>query len=254
MSEKVKVGGALDLAGHIGLVLGLLLTTVAFILTFTVVPVPQSSLSVVPPDQPPAEIGGLYVTNALMFSQKIFYFHMPVAVVSLGILFFTALFGVLFLIKRDHRWDLNAKVVTEISLLFIIMTMVTGEFWTAYEWNAWWVWEPRLTTYLILTLLVIGYFVLRSAVEDPERRAVFASVFGILAFIDAVISLLITRIIPSSRHPVITREGGLEPLMVMALVICIFGMICLAFGIYRYRMREQRLRIRLETIKERLED
>ncbi len=254
MNENVKVGGILDQLANVALVLGLLLTTASFILTFTIVPVPQSNLNVVPADQPPAEIGGLYVTNALMFSQKIFYFHMPVAVISLGILFFTALFGIMFLIKRDHRWDLNAKVATEVSLVFILMTMATGEFWTAYEWNAWWVWEPRLTTYLILTLLVIGYFILRNAVDDPERRAVFASVFGILAFIDAVVSLLITRIIPSSRHPVITREGGLEPLMVMALVVCIFGMIFLAYGIYRTRIREQRLRIRLDTIKERLED
>ena len=249
MIEKVKAGGTLDKIAIGSLVLGILLTTTAYILTFTIVPVPESSAQTLP-----AIIADKVVDAKLMFSQKIFYFHMPVAVVSLGILFFTALFGVLFLVNRDHRWDLNAKVFTEVSLVFILMTMATGEFWTAYEWNAWWVWEPRLTTYLILTLLVIGYFVLRSAIEDPERRAVFASVFGILAFIDAVISLLITRIIPSGSHPVITREGGLEPLMVMALVICIFGMIFLAFGLVRFRIREQRLRIRLETLKERLED
>jgi heme exporter protein C len=250
MNEKVRVGGPLDLMANIALVLGLLLTTAAFIMTFTIVPVPESTATV----NGFAMIGDKVVTAKLMFSQKIFYFHMPVAVVSLGILAFTAIFGVMFLVKRDHRWDLNAKVVTEISLVFILMTMASGEFWTAFEWNAWWVWEPRLTTYLILTLLVIGYFILRNAVDDPEKRAVFASVFGILAFIDAVISLLITRIIPTAGHPVLEREGGLEGMMVVALVACIFGMIFLAFGLCRFRIRQQRLQLRLETLKEKLED
>jgi heme exporter protein C len=170
-------------------------------------------------------------------------------------LVFTAAFGILFLKKRERRFDLSAKVATEIALVFILMTMVSGEFWERFEWGVWWTWEPRLTSYFILMLLVIGYFVLRNAIADPERRAVYASAFGIIAAIDAPICLLITRIVPTSVHPVIFRtDSGLPPPMLIPLLLSMAGMFCIAFGLYRFRLREQHLRERLETLKECLED
>ena len=69
----------------------------------------------------------------------------------------------------------------EVTLLFVILTLITGDLWTKASWGVWWEWEPRLTTYFIMTLLVIAYFVLRNSVEDEERRAVYAAVFGIIA-------------------------------------------------------------------------
>ncbi|MDR0347072.1 MAG: cytochrome c biogenesis protein CcsA [Coriobacteriales bacterium] len=232
------------------LVFGALLTTVAFILSFTTAPLVFGAAV-----DEPVLIGDQMVTNKLLLSQKIFYFHMPVAVVSLATLAFTAIFGALFLVKRDKRFDLCAKVATEISLVFILMTMVSGELWERYEWGVWWTWEPRLTTYFILMLLVIGYFVLRNAIDDPERRAAFASVFGIIAFIDVPICLLITRLVPTSVHPVIFRtDSGLPPPMLVPLLLSMVGMFCIAFGLYRFRLREQRLREQLELLKEGLED
>ncbi|MDR1013497.1 MAG: cytochrome c biogenesis protein CcsA [Coriobacteriales bacterium] len=232
------------------LVLGALLTTCAFVLGFTTAPLVHGAEVDVP-----ALIGGQMVTNKLLLSQKIFYFHMPVAVVSLVALLFTALFGVLFLVKRDRRFDLSAKVATEVALVFILMTMVTGEMWERFEWGVWWTWEPRLTSYLILMLMVVAYFVLRNAVDDPERRAVYSSVFGIIAAINAPISLLITRLVPSGVHPVVFRtDSGLPPPMLLPLLLALMGMSCIAFSLYCIRLREQRLRERLEVLKKRLED
>jgi heme exporter protein C len=249
-NEGVTDGRGFDLLGIPLLAVGALLTTVAFVLTFTTAPLVHSAAVDVP-----AFIGGEMVTNKLLLSQKIFYFHMPVAVVSLVMLLFTALFGILFLVRRDRRFDLRAKVATEIALVFIVMTMVTGEFWERYEWGVWWTWEPRLTSYFILTLLVIGYFILRNAIDDPERRAVYAAVFGIIAAINAPISLLITRLVPSGAHPVIFRtDSGLPPPMLLPLLLAMAGMFCIAFGLYRFRLREQSLRERLEILKEGLED
>ena len=68
--------------------------------------------------------------------------------------------------------------------------------------------EPRLTTYLIMALLVVAYFVLRNAVSDEERRASYAAVFCIIAWIDAPISFFITRLIPTSIHPVVFAPGA----------------------------------------------
>jgi heme exporter protein C len=231
---------------------GALLTAAGFICAFTIAPlVYGAEVS----EGASAVIGGGKVDHRLLLSQKIFYFHVPVAVTSFAALAFTAIFGVLFLKTRNRIWDTRAKVATEIALVFILMTMVSGELWERFEWGVWWTWEPRLTTYLILMLLVIGYFILRNAIEDPERRATYATAFGILAVIDAPISLMITRLVPSSIHPVISRsDSGLSAPMLISLFLSLAGFVCLAFALYRFRMRQQLLAQRVEALKEQLED
>ena len=119
----------------------------------------------------------------------------------------------------------------------------------------WWTWEPRLTTYFILMLMIFGYFILRNAVEDTERRAVYSSVFGILIFIDVPICFLITRLIPSSVHPVIFRtDSGLSPEMLLPLLLSLFGFMLIAFGLYRLRLRTQLMEDTLARIQDKLED
>jgi heme exporter protein C len=229
--------------------LGAVLTATAFVLTFTTAPLVNGAAV-----DGFAQIGDKIVTNKLLLSQKIFYFHMPVAVISFIALLFTAIFGLLFLVKRDRKYDTRAKIVTEIALVFVMMTMVSGELWERFEWGVWWTWEPRLTTYFILMLLVIGYFILRNAVEDPEKQAVYSSVFGIIAFIDAPICFMITRIVPSSVHPVVFRtDSGLSPAMLLPLILAMLGFLCIALGLYRLRLHEQLLKQRLEALQEKLE-
>jgi heme exporter protein C len=105
-----------------------------------------------------------------------------------------------------------------------------------------------------MTLLVIAYFVLRNSVEDEERRAVYASVFGIIAFIDAPISFLITRVVPSSIHPVVLRSGGgLTPVQLTAFLLGLSGMLMLAWVVYQVRLREEFARERIEVVKAALE-
>jgi len=141
-----------------------------------------------------------------------------------------------------------------VTLLFVILTLITGDLWTRFEWGKWWVWEPRLTTYFIMTLLVIAYFVLRNSIEDEERRATYAAAFGIIAFIDAPISFMITRIVPSSVHPVVLRSGGgLTGVQLAAFLIGLFGMLMLAWSVYQVRLREEFLKDRLDAVKAALE-
>ena len=130
-----------DNVAPVALVAGAVLTTIGFLLTFLWVP-PVVGASV----NGAALIGDSMVTQQLLLSQKIFYFHMPVALVSFIALVFAAYYGIRFLATRNARFDACSKVAMEISLLFIIMTMITGEMWTRFEWGVWWTWEPRLTT------------------------------------------------------------------------------------------------------------
>ena len=185
------------------------------------------------------------------WGQKIFYFHVPVAEISFLIFGFAAFYSIRFLMKRERQYDTKARVSMELTLVFVLLTMATGILWTKAAWGVWWSWEPRLTTYFILTLLVVAYFVLRNSVEDEERRALYAAVFSILGFIDVPISFFITRLIPSN-HPVIER-GGLEGPMLVSFIVAQIGMILLGYAIYQVRMGEVLLKDRIEHAKTLLE-
>jgi heme exporter protein C len=193
-----------------------------------------------------------YQYGKAWFSQKIFYFHVPIAEASFLVFLVAAYFAIRFLMTRRKDYDTKSRIAMETTLLFVVLTMVTGDLWTRASWGVWWQWEPRLTTYFIMTLLVIAYFVLRNSVEDEERRAVYAAVFCIIAFIDAPISFMITRIIPS-EHPVVFTEGGLAPSQLIPFIIGQIGMLMIGFAIYTMRMHEERLHERLDVAKVSLE-
>ncbi|MBR5259490.1 MAG: cytochrome c biogenesis protein CcsA [Eggerthellaceae bacterium] len=228
---------------------GIVLTTLGFLMAFFYVP-PVAGAAVDGVEL----IGGMMVANKLLISQKIFYFHMPVAMVSFVALAFSCYYGVRFLMTREWRYDTCSAIAIEIALVFVVATMATGEMWTRFEWGVWWTWEPRLTTYLVLMLIVIAYFVLRSAVDEPERRGVFCSVIAIIATIDVPICFAITRLIPSSIHPVVLREGGMSGEMGMCVALVAAGMFCIGFALYRARFGQVRLAQRVEAMKESLED
>lgn len=199
-------------------------------------------------------IGGELVTNKLLLSQKIFFFHMPVAVVSFVALTAVLYYSVQFLRTKEQRFDTCAKVGMEVSLIFVIGTMITGDLWTRFEWGVWWTWDPRLTTYLILMLLCIAYFVLRNSIDEPERRATYSAVIGIIAFVDAPITMMITRFIPDGKHPVVVREGGMTPEMALCVALALIGMVLIMFALYRSRFRQIRMAERVEALKQQLED
>ena len=244
------VGTWADRLAPILLLCAVLLTTVGFVLSFTwAPPVYGASVNGV------EVIGGQVVSNVLLISQKIFYFHMPVAITSFLALVAAAVYALRFLMTRQSRFDTMSRVCMEIALVFIIMTMATGVMWTRFEWGVWWTWEPRLTTYFILMLIVIGYFILRNAIDDPERRATFAGVLAIIAFVDAPICFMITRLVPSSIHPVVLRQGGgMGVSMIVPLLMIMFGMLMLGFVLYRLRLRSLVIEQKCDAIMETLED
>ena len=232
------------------LAIGAVLTAIDVVWTFTVAPLVQGARL-----SEPAIIVGQVVTTKLLLSQKIFYLHVPVAVASFAAMTVAAFFAARFLATKDRAHDRASRTAMQVTLVFIIATMISGDVWTRFEWCVWWVWEPRLTTYFILMLLVIGYFILRNALDDPERSARFGAVFCIIAFIDAPISFFITRLVPSSVHPVVFRtDSGLPPAMLIPFLLGLFGMCMIAFALYRYALRVNTAADEVEELKERLEE
>lgn len=228
----------------VAIVVAMILTCAGFLMAFFVIP-PVRGAAVSGMEI----IGGMEVSNKLLLSQKIFFFHMPVAIVSFGALAFAGYFSIRYLMTRSERFDTRARISMEIALLFVIMTMITGEAWTRFEWGVWWTWDPRLTTYLILMLIVIAYIVLRSMVENPEHRASFSAVLSIIALIDVPICFMITRLIPSSVHPVVVREGGMSTDMGVCMFLIIIGMAALAFALFWSRFRQVNLEMRIAGAK-----
>ena len=224
---------------------GGLLTTAAFYMAFFWAPMTDFGF---------AEISGVQVPKP-DFAQKIFYFHVPVAEASFLVLFLVAFYGIRFLMTRDRVYDTKARIAAEVTLMFVILTMISGDLWTKASWDTWWVWEPRLTTYFIMTLLVIAYFVLRNSIEDEERRATYAAVFGIIAAIDAPISFSITRWYRSIHPIVIGGSSGswLFGPRLVTFIVAQIGMLMIGYAIYQLRMREEVAKERLEAVKQELE-
>lgn len=232
------------------LVLGALLIAADVVWTFTLAPLVQGAQL-----SEPVVIAGQMVTTKLLLSQKIFYLHVPVAVASFVAMGVAAFHALRFLMTKDRAHDVRSRTAMQITLVFIVATMISGDLWTRFEWGVWWVWEPRLTTYFILMLLVIGYFVLRNALDDPEKAARFAAVFCIVAFVDAPISFLITRLVPSSVHPVVfSTDSGLPPLMLIPFLLGMAGVLMIAFALYRYALRVNAAADEVEDLKRRLEE
>jgi heme exporter protein C len=116
--------------------------------------------------------------------QRIFYFHAPAGIACFLAFFVTFVCGIGYLATRQPRWDVVGCASAEIGLLFCAIVLVTGPFWARPVWGRWWTWEARLTTTLILFLIYAGYFLVRRYTDDPEQQARFASVVGIVGFLD----------------------------------------------------------------------
>lgn len=119
--------------------------------------------------------------------QKIFYYHVPSAIMCYVLLFLAFLFSALYLWKDNPLYDTLAFAVAEVGWVFITLVMVSGPIWGRSAWGKWWVWEPRLTSFLVLWLMYSAYFLLRLFSRTDARTARIAAVVAIIAFFDVPI-------------------------------------------------------------------
>ncbi|MDI6821297.1 MAG: cytochrome c biogenesis protein [Actinomycetota bacterium] len=180
--------------------------------------------------------------------QKIFYFHVSTAWIPYLAFLVVFLCSIVFLWRRDRRWDTIALCSAEVGLVIDALVLITGPIWAKPAWGVWWTWEPRLTTSLIMWLLYAGYLLLRRSVEEEMRRARFAAVYGIAAFISVPISFMSIRWW-RTIHPLVIKPTSieLEPPMITALIVCL-----VAFTLFYFCLLQERYR--LEKIKDEIED
>ena len=191
--------------------------------------------------------------------QKVFYFH--VAAGWVGMLGFLAavVAAVAYLTTRKPAWDLVGLGAIEIGLTFMFINIVTGAIWARPIWNTWWTWDPRLTTATIMELVYAAYLMLRSGIEDPERRLRFAAVYAIVGFISVPLTFFSIRIY-RTIHPVVIGSGdptatgsfSMTPAMGLTFAVSLVAFSILFASLLWHRIRLGELAQRVEQMRMRL--
>jgi heme exporter protein C len=186
------------------------------------------------------------------FIQKIFYIHVPLAIVSLCGFIFGGILAIGHLRTGDRKWDMRSYVAIHIALVFSIAALITGSIWAKASWGHWWVWnEPTLVSFLIVVLLFATYQPLRFSIEDPERQARYASVFAIVAGAFVPLNFIAVRLAQGLVHPrVLTLEGGNLPgSMRLVFYISLLGILLLYVTLWKYEMAAKNARMQTRALR-----
>ncbi|MFL5835341.1 MAG: cytochrome c biogenesis protein [Solirubrobacteraceae bacterium] len=189
------------------------------------------------------------------FVQKIFYVHVPMAIVALGGFVFGGICAIAYLRTRNRKWDLRSYVAIHLSLILGLGVLVTGSIWARASWGHWWVWdEPTLVSFLIIFLLYACYQPLRFSIEDPDRQARYAAVFAILAGAFVPLNFLAVRLAQSLTHPRVlgTTGGNMPGAMRLTFLIALAGMVLLFLTLWKYEIAAKQARMRLKALRRRL--
>ena len=119
--------------------------------------------------------------------QRIFYVHVPMAWVAFLAFLVVFIGSILYLWKRESKWDMLASSAAEIGVVFTSLVIITGPIWAKPVWGIWWTWDARLTTTLVLWLIYVAYLMLRSYSANRSQGAVYSAVLGVVGFVDVPI-------------------------------------------------------------------
>jgi heme exporter protein C len=172
-------------------------------------------------------------------AQKIFYLHVPAAWSALLAFSLVGITGALYLWLKDSRLDRFAAASAEVGIAFSVVMLTTGPIWAKPIWGTWWTWDARLTLTLFLFFLFVGYLALRAAVHDPDERARFSAVVGILGLLLVpFIHLSVYFFRTLHPQPIVLKPSApsLPPEMLRTLLIstAVFTLLYLGFVMARY--------------------
>ncbi|TFH65112.1 MAG: cytochrome C assembly protein [Gemmatimonadales bacterium] len=177
--------------------------------------------------------------------QRIFYVHVPSAWVAFMAFGIVAICSAVYLLLKDERLDMAAVAAAEGGMLFTTIVLLTGPLWGRVAWGTWWTWEPRLTLTLLLWFIYLGYFLVRSSTENPERGKRFAAVVGIVGALDIPLIHVSVQFF-RSLHPapvVIKPEGPSLPgdmLTTLFTGLAAFTVLFFAFFLFRYGLERMK--------------
>ena len=179
------------------------------------------------------------------WAQKIFYVHVPSAWVGFLSYFIVMVAGILFFMKKDDYWDVVGLAAAEIGTVFMSLVLITGPIWAIPIWGKPWIWEPRLTTTLILFLIYIGYFMMRTFGGHIERVKRYAAAVGIIAFVDVPIIFVSVKFwTPEIQsHPQVEMaqqpSGILIPFLLSLSIFTLLYILMLKYRIHVIRINSR---------------
>lgn len=196
-------------------------------------------------------------TDALQGNvQRIEYFHVPMAWVAYLAFFVVFIASILYLWRKDARWDVLGRASAEVGTVFTTLVLITGSLWGRTVWGTWWQWDARMTTTLILWFIYVGYLLLRSYTGLSEGGARAAAVLGIIGFIDVPINYLSVtwwRTLHPSYQVPLGGEAQAPASVVLALMLGLlaFTLLYAFLTVQVYRLNKiqraaQVLRVRAE--------
>ena len=193
-------------------------------------------------------------TDAVLgLSQRIFYVHVPLALVGFLAFAVVAVCSIGYLWKGSKRLDNVAFAAAEIGLLFTTLMLVTGMLWAKPAWGVWWSWSPQLTTSLILWFLYAAYLMLRAYAPPGETSARYAAVLGIIGFIDVPIVYMAARwwrdVHPNKVLGPLAEESALEPAMQLTFLVSILAMTALFAYLLVVRTELRRQETQVEGLR-----
>jgi heme exporter protein C len=189
------------------------------------------------------------------FVQKIFYLHVPLAIVALAGFVAGGVYGVKYLRSGDRLHDLRSYVAIHLSLILGLGALITGSIWARAAWGQWWVWdEPTLVSFLIVFLLYACYQPLRFSIDDPERQARYAAVFAVIGGAFVPLNFMAVRMAESLIHPrVLSTTGGSMPgSMRLTFLLAVVAMGCMAVTLWKYELSSKQATFQLRALRRRL--
>jgi heme exporter protein C len=191
------------------------------------------------------------------FVQKIFYLHVPLAIVALGGFVAGGVFAIQYLRTGDRGHDLRSYVAIHLSLILGLGVLATGSIWAKASWGHWWVWdEPVLVSFLVVFLLYCVYYPLRFSIEDPERQARYSSVFAITAGAFVPLNFIAVRLAEAYTHPrVLSQTGGSLPGdMRLTFLVSLLAMTLLFVTLWKLELSSKHASLQLKRLRRRLLD
>jgi heme exporter protein C len=186
-------------------------------------------------------------------NQKIFYFHVPIAITAYACFGWGAWKGLVHLWKKSPGADLESYVAIHLGTIFGAMTLITGSIWAKYRWGHWWLWSERqLVLFLVLFLFYSAYFMLRYSVEPGPQRANLCAVYAIFGVILIPISLLAIRLANQYIHPIAFNRHGpqMATSQFATFCVCLAAMLSLFVALYQFELAGKRLDAKLRELRE----
>jgi heme exporter protein C len=186
------------------------------------------------------------------FSQRIFYFHVPIAFVAYAGFALGAWKALVYLRTRDPAADLESYVAIHQGVIFGILVLLTGSIWAKISWGHWWLWsENQLVLFLVLFLFYCAYFMLRFSVDPGPQRANLSAVYALFGVVLIPVSFLAIRLAQHFIHPVVfTRSGpNFGGSMLATYVLAQIALLVLAYTLYRIELSGKRIDIRLRELR-----